>query len=656
LQSIKSGSRCIALGRKTRIAVGLLLAIGIGVALFDWNWLRGPLVNYLHGKSGREVRIGDLHVTLAWTLEPTVRLRGVYIENAAWASRQPMAAAGEVAFTFSLDSLRERRPIVSRLVLIDADVDMERRADGLRNWRLNEPDYRGPGRVQVRTLEAQRSKVRFINGEAGLDMTTQAAPAEPAVSGPRAGDTLSSKLVFTGDYQGVRFEAAGLAGSILSFRDSNYSFPFRGHLTAGKTRADVDGIFADIFDSGPMDAKVRIAGPTLSRLHPFLKFRPPVSRPYVLEAQISQSSRKYTFAQLQGKVGDTALAGEATYDRNPERPLVDVSLRSASADLMDMVFLAGVDYRAGGSVTRPARVAKAEAEETRVDPDSGHPLHADRLRTMDAHLKLELVKLRVTAISTLDSLHLAADLVDGALRVTALDLGVAGGHITGSLTFDGQVAHASLGARNLRLERLLHATPSTAQSAGAIRSQLRMTGQGNSLAAVLANSTGSFAAIVDGGRISNLLDAKLGLNAGKALGLRIRGDRDIALHCGAAAFDFHNGMGKSQIVMLETAQTHTDGTGTIDLRNQSFDLLLTPQPKNPGLFTLRSSIRVDGSFKKVNYKVESRVPLQPGGSTTAPATITALFRPLLDGGQAHSDCAAVLGVREAATKAEVVKE
>lgn len=667
MKSTKIRSGFAAFGRKTHISLGLLLVFVVTAVLFDWNWLRGPLVNYLAENSGREVRVEDLHVTIGMALQPKVRLRGVYVENAPWAAKRPFAVAGEMSFTFSVDSLWERRPIVSRLVLIDADIDMEMRADGLRNWRLTDPENRGPGLVRVMTLQAVRSKIRFFNGEADLDITAQATPVEAAVAEPPGADPLSNKLAIDGKYRGVRFEAAGLAGSVISFRDSDYTFPLRGHLTAGKTRIDVDGTFTDLFDMGPMDAKVRVAGPTLSRMHPFLKFRPPVSRPYVLEAQLKQSDKKYTFAQLRGKVGDTDFAGDATYDRNPGRPLAKVSLRSESADLADVVILGGTDYHAAGTVNKQVRDEQAQADksETPVGVSgagesgrvfSNRPVRAERLHAADVHLKLELKKLRANAFHALESLHLAAALVDGALQVSALDVGVAGGHVTGTLAFDGRNAHASLDARNLRMEKLAPALSSTAPVSGAVRSRLRLAGQGDSLAAVLASANGTFATVVDDGRISNLLDAKLGLNLGKALGLKIRGDREIPLHCGAAAFNFLNGVGKSQIVLLETAQTHTDGVGTIDLREQNFDLLLTPQPKKPGLFTRNSSIHVQGSFRKAGYKIEDRVALARGGTAVQPATIAALFRPLLDAGPANGQCAAVLGMQTAATKAKAVKE
>ena len=191
--------------------------------------------------------------------------------------------------------------------------------------------------------------------------------------------------------------------------------------------------------------------------------------------------------------------------------------------------------------------------------------------------------------------------------------------------------------------------PSAVPSEAGIRAQLKISGRGKSLAAMVASANGTLIAIVDGGSISNLVDAKLGLNLGKVLGLRFGGDRAIALHCGASAFDFRNGVGKSQALVLETEQTHTDGAGTIDLREQNFELLLTPQPKKPGLFTLNSSIRVQGAFKNARFKIDDRVPLRNGGAVTASASIATLFRPLLKERRADSLCAQVLAPARTAT-------
>jgi uncharacterized protein involved in outer membrane biogenesis len=78
----------------------------------------------------------------------------------------------------------------------------------------------------------------------------------------------------------------------------------------------------------------------------------------------------------------------------------------------------------------------------------------------------------------------------------------------------------------------------------------------------------------------------------------IKGDRAIGVNNATAAFDFEKGIGKSKSIVLDTDQTHTQGTGTIDLRNETLDLLLTPHPKKTAVLALHSSIRVHGPIRR----------------------------------------------------------
>ena len=100
------------------------------------------------------------------------------------------------------------------------------------------------------------------------------------------------------------------------------------------------------------------------------------------------------------------------------------------------------------------------------------------------------------------------------------------------------------------------------------------------------------------GGISNLLDAAIGLNPVKYLKMRLTGDRAIGINSATIAFEFDHGLGKSKTIMLDTDQTHTEGKGTVNLRNETLDVVLTPHPKKTAVFALRSSIQLRGPIKK----------------------------------------------------------
>jgi AsmA family protein len=664
---VNISTRWSGFGHKTRILLGTLLALALLVVLFDWNWFRQPLERYLSERAHRAVQIKDLHVSLG--LEPTVRLRGVHIENAQWAHKQPMANAGEISLTFSLRSVWEERPVISLLVLTDAEVNMERMADGLRNWRLTHPEDTSPGKVKVLTLEAHRATVEFIDHGLDLDLLVSASSAEPGASGGANSpdNPLPTRLDFSGTYQNAKFSGQALTGNLLSFKDSGKSFPVRGHLISGQTRIDVDGTIADAFKPSAIDAKVRLTGPTLDNLYPFLRLPLPASHPYQIEGQLTQTKHQYTFAKFHGKIGATDIAGDASYTRDTPRPLLDATLRSESAALADLGPLVGFKAVAGAVASKeqatlsPARAAAApagahDAESKRaghVLPDG--KMEVGRLRAIDAHATLEAKKLKSPDILALESLRVTGDLNDGVLTLNPLDFGFAGGHVIGVIALNAQgqplTSRAVVDLRGIRLDKLLPEFPALAQSAGSIGAQVKLTGEGTSIASILGNSSGSLAIAMEGGRISNLLDAASSLNGGKVLGVLLGGDHDIAIRCAAIAVDFSKGLGQSKILVFDTEQTRTEGSGTINLRDETFDFLLRPKPKRAGILSLRAPVRLYGSFKHADYSIDKRIVLARAGGAVLLAAINpfAVFLPLLETGQAgDSQCANVLGAVPAA--------
>ncbi len=607
-------------GPTTGVLLGILAVLVIGVALFDWNWFRHPLERYLIDRSHREIRIGDLHVDLGFSLEPTVRVRDVYIENAPWANKGPAAVAGEASFTFSLKSVWEGRAVISRLVLIDADVQLERHADGLRNWRLRNPEDRGPGRVKVLRMEPHRTKIRIIRRDIDLDVV--AAASEAGANGQAPDASYPTRIDFKGAFGGTEFSGQLLTGTLLTFLETGESFPMRGHASADKSRLDVDGIVADLLKPSAIDAKVRVSGPSLSELNRFLRTSLPASRPYEFESRVRKAKGDTSFEDLRARIGNTDLAGRFSVDLSKARPMLRAALRSESVDLSDLGSLFGT----GHPVDKPVDEEEAvpdEAGSARGDlrPDDSRPatprrlfperaFNGERLKTLDAHVTLDARKLRAGALPELESLRVTADLDDGVLALKPIDIGLSGGHVVGLLTVDGQrkplSSHARVEFKDVRIEKLLDRLAKGARSTGSLKGFADLKGQGDSVARILSTSSGSVEVSMEGGSISNLLDAQLGLRGGKILRLLITGDRTIGIHSAVVAFDFEKGLGTSKTILLDTDQTHTEGTGILNLRDETVDVLLTPHPKKPGIFSLHSSIRVHGSIRQPEFSLQGK--------------------------------------------------
>ena len=136
-------------GRIILCVVLALVALLIAALATQALWL-GPLASSeLSRRSGRAARVDTMWIGLSSSLAPVVHCRGVRIDNAPWAdAAHPLVALGEATAVFSWTSIAQRRPVIALWVLADGDVDLERRADGLRNWRLLNPDVSRAGAME----------------------------------------------------------------------------------------------------------------------------------------------------------------------------------------------------------------------------------------------------------------------------------------------------------------------------------------------------------------------------------------------------------------------------------------------------------------------------------------------------------------------------
>ena len=110
------------------------LAVIVFLALFQWNWLRGPIGRYASAQTGRLVRLdGDLKVHLL-TLTPRIEIGGLRIGNPAWAPQTLMAQVDTVVIEVKLLPLllgQVRLPLVS---IEHPQVALFRDAQGRANW------------------------------------------------------------------------------------------------------------------------------------------------------------------------------------------------------------------------------------------------------------------------------------------------------------------------------------------------------------------------------------------------------------------------------------------------------------------------------------------------------------------------------------------
>jgi len=648
----------------------LFLLLLLVVVLFDWNWVRPPIERYISQKTQREFRMSDLNVKLGFT--PTIRMKDVYFGNAAWSKEdQPMAKVEKLEFSVSLRDLPEKI-LVPRVALTRPELLFERLPDNRKNWILGEPSETRPSKLRISTLSVDHGRLRYLDHGEPFDLDVEASTFDPSkqeqVKDAQAApdnDRYSTQYKFNGSYHGAKFDGTALTGEVLSFQESGVPFPLQGELRAGTTRVRVEGTIADAANISGIDTQLRIEGKTLANLYPFLLLPLPASPPYRLEGHLVLKGNRYSIDDLRGRIGSTDVFGKGAYIDQEPRPLLQADLHSKNLDLADLGPLVGIETKETGgkpqlSQSQTQDRPTAKGKQKSVDPDHLLPagsFDGSRLQKIDAEVDLHATRLKVPKTLPLESLKASLRLRDAVMKLQPVDFGFAGGTIASRATLDARAplikSDVQIDLQGIQLGQFVPKDSTIAKGAGRAGATLHLTGVGNSIADAAAKANGRIATTIVDGRVSNLLDAASGLNLGKVLTLLAGGDKDILIHCGGAVFDVKNGRGQSSLFVVDTEQTQILGDGWFDLGDERFDLTVAPKPKEAGLLSLRTPVRVHGSFSNPEFELKKGPLLARGAAIAALATAAPLAAliPLIETGPGQeTDCGKVRQQTQGAAK------
>jgi len=578
-----------------------------GIVSHPW-WLANSLGAYLSKTSGREVHFDRVRLGLTDALAPEVSFDGVRIADAPWAdASRPFAVLGQAVFQLAWQRY-EGRWLVTRMILRDGEVHLLRQADGRRNWRLRDPEDRGPGHFWFRSLEPHRIALGFVHEGVAFEWNSRAsdlAAADTATSGDNA---LVNRIDFDGQWRGVAFKGSADAGAELTFFESGRWFPLRGHAEVQGARLEADGRAADLFRGLRIDAATIVSGNSLAGLHPAIGPRPAERRAFRAEGRLLADEAAYAFKAGRAKIGATDLAGDLAWSRRGERPSFSATLASDATDLADLLWLAGK-----GASTSSLGPPAARAVGAAASPAAARDPFA-RAREVDGTVAFQAKRFRVAEVPLLQSLKLEARLAAGVLAISGVDVGWGSGHTTGTIGLDLRQrptrSQAQLETRGVRFEALLPARDEKQRITGVLRAHAAVHALGDDVEALRASLSGTATATLSAGTIPSLLDAQMGLAVGKLMRTFISGNEPLPLPCAAVKAEFGDGQARIRSLVIDSANTRTTGSGVVDLRDGAIDMLLTPEPKRPGLFEVQKSIRLSGRPPKLEKAlVDRREPI-----------------------------------------------
>jgi len=623
--------------RIAAIVVGVIVALALLVAFFPWNALRGPAASYFGHKLHREVTIdGNLRVHLGF---PTrIEADDVAIANAAWSDIQPMAHVKSMLLTFDLRSLLRATP--DTVTLDEPRLVLEKNANGEANWHFG---GQGAGAPSFGDLSVHDGTVRYRDPTLRGDITV-------ALQSTPASGNAPEELHFDGHgtLRGEPFTLQGRGRGFTALRQVDDPYQLAVDLKAGRTGMAFDGT---IVPAAPENLRgaLHLQGPDLSQLYPIVPSPLPWTPPYNLAGDLTHENGQWKFQRIKGTVGESDLAGQFTLDVSGPHAATIADLSSRSLDYKDLGGFIGLPPgEPGKKANTPAKreAVQKHAATGRVLPDK--PFDLGKLRQHDVDLKFRGTSVKWDRFP-LDNLTMHLVLKDGVLRLQPLDFGVAGGQVVTAMTVDltkrAPSATAEIEVRRVELKRLFPQLAAPGGSAGHFGGRAHFTTVGNSVAELLAGANGEAAVAMRGGEMSTLKLVLTNLDLARAASLLLRrADEKAPIHCAISAMHAKQGVLVPDLMVVDSEDELIHGEGSIDFRNEKYDLTLKADSKKPSLVALRGPIMITGTFaspviRPAVGEAVARIGAAVGLGILAPPLA---LLPLIDLGNApDADCQAL---------------
>ncbi|MEP6824822.1 MAG: AsmA family protein, partial [Ramlibacter sp.] len=597
-------------------------------------------------------------------LGSTVRILadGIEFANTDWARDPLLVKAQAATIELRLWPLLRGRIQLPLVSLTKPQLALQVEPDGRRSWALGR-DTSDPGNLpEIGVLVVDEGSLHFIAAADGADIRTDFAIARSgAAEAASAASALPLSFKARGTWKKEPFAAQGNTGNVLVLgAPLERPFPVQITIRAGNTRLQAAGTVASLKTLDGAQVQVDLQGNNLADLYKLVGLVLPETPRYALRGHLTKSAQVWQVSRINGKLGNSDLSGELAFDRSQTVPLLRGTLQSKSLDFDDLAPLVGLPEQprsaralpqvAVAPAARPQpRVIAARERVARRKVLPTAVLDVARLKAMNADVRYSTAL--VTHVQQLPLERIATHVVlkEGVLLLDDLDVGVAGGQLAGRLRIDGNsdpaVASVKLDARALELNRLFPGFQKMQASLGKVHGEIDLKGRGNSVAQMLGTSSGDVALLMGSGEISNILLEFAGLDGGEIIKFMVRGDRNVRLRCAATSFGVDAGLMTSRAFVLDTNDTVIYGTGDISLADESIDLTLRPYPKDSSILSLRSPLKVSGTFAAPRAGIDKGALGRRAGLALALAAINpllALAATIETGPGKDADCSEVL--------------
>ena len=611
----------------------------------------------------------------------------LYLGAPTWSAAPHLLLARDVTLDMRyIDLWRAYRgePMhIERLRAALLDAELERLADGRASWQFAPPPAGGASAAQplslprFGSLQVVSGTLRYrdvplaIDAEARLSLADSSLGANSPVraasgTAETVQPTSGLQVKASGHYRELPLKIELASSGVLPWvADDSVKVPVPLTLNATVGRANLifKGSATDALNLGGLNGRFSVKGPSLADVGDPVGVTLPTTGAFRSEGRLVKQADIWRVVIDDATVGASRLNGAFSFDAGRRVPMLSGRLKGSRLLLADLGPVVGtttataaapataLPAAAAASVAsagqgaepkpkpkstlgprpNPKPVANTAKARGKVLPD--RPFDLAALRAMDANVLIDIsdVDLNTRLLEPVRPLHGHLQLSGGVLTLRDLDARTADGRLTGALRLDGRGTQAIWNADvrwdGVRLERWVRQKRSDGAPpyvSGRLNGQASLQGQGRSTAEILASLKGRTRTQLRDGAVSHLAIEAAGLDLAQSLGVLIKGDDALPVQCAVADLQVEGGVFRPRLMVVDTTDSAVWVDGSLSLKTETLDLRAVVSPKDFSPLTLRTPLRVSGSFANPEVSLDKG----PLGRKLAASLLLALFNPL----------------------------
>lgn len=659
------------------VLLTLLLSVAICEAL-GWPFLKQPLQNLMQDKLERTVKIeapfklkliGGIHL----------KAGGLWISAPEGFSEPNLADAHNVELRLRYSDLWNIKPgepyVIKSITAEQIEAHLSRHEDGKSTWQFSK-DPNDPIRPFpiIQALVIRQGEAYANDALTSADVMIKFSTDE----GHNKADAIS-KVAIHGDFRDQKIKSELITHGFLPIASQGEDaspISSEGWLQYGKMYMTFNGSVYNLFGVQNIKGQLSVKGPSLGDLGDLLSITLPRTTDFKIVGGVAKNPDGWQIAVTSAHIGHSDLYGHFRYDTQPEKNMLTGELKGKRFFIADLAPAFGED-------------PNDPKPRTRIFPDK--PLDFATYNRMNAQIGIDIDYVNLGSAFKEPLTPFRADLTlnKNKLSLAKLYAKTAEGSIAGDVFIDAHDQKITnpqdlkdpnrpkpdwginLAVKDIDLKKWLTISDARKEKAkaenkseasqayvtGSLNAKAKLKGTGTSTAELLRSLDGDLSMFVKNGEISHLIVEAIGLDIAQAVGLLIKGDNNLKMQCAVLDFNAKNGVLKPSVALVDTPVTTVVVDGNVNMGEEQLDLQLAAEPKNFSPFTVRSPIKVTGTF--LNPKVSpEKGPIAArvgGGILLAFVNPLAAIVPFLDPGsttnkEKRADCNQTLGELKTALK------